>query len=221
MIEQRGNLLPLYIVVDESASMGPHIEELNAGMAELYDSLLAQPMAASRIRLSILGFSNEVIRHQRLVDIRAELDFPVFSSRTTTNYGAVFSYLAAALPEDISLLKSEGYAIIRPVVFVLTDGLPSDGEAWRGPYSDLMKQNFRPNIVSFGIGDAQAEIISAISSRPDFGFISTSVNVTSAIQSFLGSLTSSVVASGRSIAAENPDLVIQKPEGFRMAIDVI
>jgi uncharacterized protein YegL len=217
--ENRGSLLPLYLVVDESASMGPYIDDLNTGLTALYDELLAEPMAASRVRLSVLGFSDDVMRHLRLVDIRAEIAFPVFTSRTTTNYGLAFSYLAAILPEDIALLKSEGYSVMRPAVFFLTDGLPSDGEAWREPYSYLMSQHFRPNIVAFGIGEALSETILAVCSRPDFGFIS--VDPSHVISPFMRALTSSIVASGRSIVTHSPELIIEKPEGFKMAIDII
>lgn len=222
MTETRGHMLPLYVVVDESASMAPYIEDLNTGLAALYDALISEPMAASKVRLSILGFSDDVVRHLRLVDVRAELAFPTLTSRATTNYGSVFSYLAAALPDDIALLKSEGYRVMRPAVFFLTDGLPSDGEAWRAAYSHLMDQNFHPNIIAFGIGEVLGQTIQAVSSRPEFGFVSAdSSNIGRAIQDFMYALTSSVVASGRSITTNAPELVIRKPEGFKMAIDVI
>ena len=131
MAENRGHLLPLYLVVDESASMAPYIDQLNMSLVTFSDALRSEPMAASKVRISALGFSDDVIRHLRLVDLRAELALPAFKARATTNYGNVFSYLTAILPEDIALLKSEGYLVHRPAVFFLTDGLPSDGEAWR------------------------------------------------------------------------------------------
>jgi hypothetical protein len=42
-----------------------------------------------------------------------------------------------------------------------------------------------------------------------------------AITKFFVALTASVVESARSLAAGNPELFVEKPEGFRMAIDVV
>jgi uncharacterized protein YegL len=223
MRENRGVILPLYLAVDESASMYPRIDDLNAGLAAVYDELLALPMVASKVRLTVLGFSDDVILYQRLVDIRAELAAPSFKARTTTNYSELFSYIDAVLPEDIALLRADNYDVVRPAVFMLTDGLPSDGVAWREPYTHLMQQRYRPNIVAFGIGDVLADTVLAVASRPEFAFISADgARIQSAIGSFMSALTSSVVASGRTITTDAPELVVEKPEGFiSLAIDVI
>ena len=47
------------------------------------------------------------------------------------------------------------------------------------------------------------------------------LDVQAVISQFMFSLTASVVASGRSIARDVPELVIEKPEGFTLAIDVV
>lgn len=222
MTERRGTILPFYVVADESASMAPHIQDLNAGLVSLYEALMSEPMAAAKVRLSILGFSDGVIRRVRLVDIRADLAIPTFEARGTTNYGAVFLYLHAIIPDDISLLKNEGYSVHRPAVFFLSDGLPSDGEGWREPYSSLMAEAFRPNIVSFGIGNAAPETILATASDNGLAYMNVDApDIGSAISAFTDSLTKSVVASAHSIIAGRPELVVDAPEGFRMAIDVI
>ena len=45
-MEPLGTLLPVYFVADESASMGPHIGELNHGLLSLQDALQRDPFAA-------------------------------------------------------------------------------------------------------------------------------------------------------------------------------
>ena len=49
MADVRGQLLPIYMVADESASMEDSIDELNAGLASLHAALLAEPMAAAKV----------------------------------------------------------------------------------------------------------------------------------------------------------------------------
>ena len=45
--------------------------------------------------------------------------------------------------------------------------------------------------------------------------------VGAAIAEFFIALTASVVQSGRSLSSVHPELVVEKPDGFRLAIDVI
>jgi len=50
MPDNRGHLLPVYVVADESYSMNPYATELNSGMASLYEVLRAEPMVAAKVR---------------------------------------------------------------------------------------------------------------------------------------------------------------------------
>ncbi len=58
MTGNKGNLLPVYVLADESGSMRPHIDELNRGLASLHEALLGEPMAAAKVRFSILRFAD-------------------------------------------------------------------------------------------------------------------------------------------------------------------
>ena len=42
MPEIRGQLLPVYVLADESMSMNPYLGELNAGLASLHEALIAE-----------------------------------------------------------------------------------------------------------------------------------------------------------------------------------
>jgi uncharacterized protein YegL len=223
--EIRGNVLPVYVVADESQSMSPVVGELNVGMATLHDALLREPMAAAKVRFTVLGFSDTVVAHVELADLREESALPKLSTRATTSYGAAFRALATRIPNDIDTLKAQGYACHRPAVFFLTDGQPTDDGSWEKPYEDLVDKEITraaPNIIACGIGEAKAATILRIATRPEFAFVaSPSTELGMAIAEFCGALTRSIVASGRALGSGNAELVVEKPETFTMAIDVV
>lgn len=225
MPDLRGYLLPIYVVADESGSMGPYIGDLNAGLSSLHAALLAEPMAAAKVRFTVMGFSDNVQLRLHLVDLRRASQLPQLVSRNATMYGAAFAALEQQIPRDIAFLKSQHYGVHRPAVFFLTDGQPSDGEHWIPIHARLVDRNRTPgapNIIACGIGQADPRAILRVATQQDFAFVSIAgTDVGSAVAKFCTALTRSVVASGRSMAGGAPELVVDRPDGFRMAIDVV
>ena len=125
MPDTKGHLLPVYVLADESASMTKYAEELNNGLISLYEALRSEPMIASKVRLSVLGFSDDVAVRMALADLRNQEGLPELKIRNITNYEAVFEDLLARIPQDIGTLKGGGYLVHRPAVFFLSDGQPS------------------------------------------------------------------------------------------------
>ncbi|MEU8091641.1 vWA domain-containing protein [Micromonospora chalcea] len=225
MAEPRGNLLPIYVVIDESASMHSEIDELNAGLSSLHDALLGEPMAAAKVRFSIIGFSDTASVRLHLADLRRLSGMPRVVSRGATNYSAALTELADRIPTDIAELKAKGFAVHRPAVFFLSDGMPTDGAVWKTIHARLVDRAHTPaapNIIAFGIGQADPEVILELATKEEFAFVSIAgADVGGAISKFTAALTASVVHSGRSLGSSAPELVVERPEGFRMAIDVV
>jgi len=224
MPDTRGHLLPVYVLADESSSMSPYVEELNSGMVSLHEALRSEPMVAAKVRLSVLGFANSVELHLALADLRSEDGLPPLRAGGGTNYQAVFEDLLSRIPQDIATLKASGYQVHRPAVFFLSDGQPNT-DNWRKSRQQLTDRSVTPaapNIIACGVGDVQAETILQVATQPDFAFVSVaSTDIGAAIAKFFIALTSSVVQSGRSLSSSNPELVVEKPEGFTMAIDIV
>ncbi|MGW4466306.1 vWA domain-containing protein [Micromonospora sp. NPDC004704] len=225
MSETSGRVLPVYLVADESRSMSPVVDELNAGLTSLHDALLREPMAAAKVRFSVLGFSNDVIVHVALADLRAEGPLPQLSVRDGTSYGAAFSVLLDRIPADVRALKREGFSVHRPAVFFLSDGQPTDPGQWEEPYRTLVDRErtpTAPNIIACGIGDARAATILRVATRPEFAFVATpGVEVGLAIAEFCAALTKSVIKSGQALGGADAELVVERPDNFRMALDVV
>ncbi|GLZ78107.1 hypothetical protein Afil01_29140 [Actinorhabdospora filicis] len=229
MPDVRGILLPAYVVADESGSMSACYQELTDGLTSLFETLRGEPMIAAKLRLAVLGFSDDVEVRLPLSDVRYEERPPTLSIRGATSYAAAFSDLLGRIPVDVAMLKADGYKVHRPVVFFLSDGQPTDrrDRDWQDPRSRLVDRDHTPaapNIVAIGAGGADAQTILAVATRPEFGFVAVpGADLGRAISEFFQMLTASLVATGQAMASGNPEIVVRKPdpEHFRLAIDVV
>ncbi|MFC9931906.1 hypothetical protein [Streptomyces sp. NPDC127190] len=225
MAETRGVLLPAYVVADESASMGPYLSDLQGGVTSLCEGLRAEPMIAAKLRLAVLGFSDDVQVRLAVADMRTETSVPKVAIRGMTSYRAVFDDMLQRIPADVQWLRGEGYKVHRPVVFFLSDGQPSDGHDWRGPHTALVDRDrtpTAPNIIACGIGDAQARTMVDVATRPEFAFVAKpGTDIGKAVAEFFQSLTASLVATGQALNSASPLLVVSKPDQFTLAIDEV
>lgn len=227
MPDTRGQLLPVYIVADESQSMGPYLDDLNRGLASLHEALHSEPMIAAKVRLTILGFSDDVQVRMHLADVRRERNLPPMQIRGVTSYAAVFNDLLRRIPADIDALKRDRYAVHRPAVFFLSDGQPSDKneKMWRAPHAQLVDRSMTsgaPNVIACGIGTARADTMLQVATSTEFAFVAVAgAQIGPSIAKFFHALTKSVVKSSNSLAAGRPQLVVERPDTFVMAIDVV
>ena len=114
----------------------------------------------------------------------------------------------------------------RPAVFFLSDGQPNDDSDWLEPRERLTDKTITPaapNIIAFGIGDVMAETILQVATDEEVRFRGHARVRTSAPQSPNSSsrLRIASCSPARSLTSPNPELVVEKPEGFRMAIDIV
>lgn len=215
--EPMGNLLPMYFVVDESRSMQPDMETLNESMMQLLDEVHGNPMAAAKVRLAVVGFSDTAHMYLEPSDLRDIEVMPLLEARGKTIYGAAFDLLKEHVESDAVSLKQQGFSVFRPTVFFLTDGAPNDRD-WREAHSRLVDPEFayRPNILSFGFGRSDQDVICDIATSPQFAFqAQEGMAAGDALQEFFSSLTNSVIQSGLGAARGELKLEVDEaPAGF-------
>ena len=182
-------------------------------------------MAAAKIRFCIIGFNESVRCYLEPSDLRQLEDMPELTASGNESYRAAFLELRKRIPSDVIKLKSEGYEVHRPAVFFLSDGFPTLPENWQAALADLKSEDFieRPNILAFGIGEADPEIIRQVATAPQYAFVSAQgVETGTAIAEFSKALTRSVVASGQGLGGGGAQLQIEEPRGFlSLAVDTI
>ncbi|MGA2927906.1 MAG: VWA domain-containing protein [Solirubrobacteraceae bacterium] len=215
-----GQVLPMYFVGDESHSMaGAPIAAVNQGLVDLRDEVAKHPLIGKKVRFGIITFADTAQTRLELSELNEELMLPTLSPRGRgTSYASALEALRHTIPADIALLKASGYQVHRPSVFMLSDGQPTEKEdKWRARLEELKDPSFkeRPNILAFGVGDADPSVIRQLASAPRYAFMMTDgVSTAGAISEFATSMLNSMVSSAERLDRGEQTVEFEKPEGF-------
>ena len=215
-----GQVLPMYFVGDESHSMaGDPIAAVNQGLVDLRDEVAKHPLIGKKVRFGIITFADTAETRLELSELSEDLVLPTLAPRGRgTSYASALEALRQTIPADVALLKSSGYQVHRPSVFFLSDGQPTDkAERWRARLEQLKDPGFRerPNVLAFGVGDADPEVGRELASSPSYGFMMTSgASTAGAIAEFAASMLNSMVASAERLDRGEQTIEFEKPEGF-------
>ncbi|WP_432055318.1 vWA domain-containing protein [Streptomyces sp. bgisy022] len=205
-------LLPFYMVCDESGSMaGGGVGAINTALPELHQEISTNPSVADKTRFALIGFSTKASVLQPLADLSELTQLPSLSAGGVTSFGAAFRLLKDTIEQDVAALKAQGHEVYRPVVFFLSDGIPTD-EGWRTALKELNAFRYAPKIIAFGISDADAGTITEVANFKAFIQQNDSISPAVALREFASSLTRSIVSSATSMAA-------QGGEGFQLQVD--
>jgi uncharacterized protein YegL len=215
-----GQVLPIYFVGDESHSMrGDPIAAVNQGLVDLRDEVAKHPLIGKKVRFGIITFADTAETRLELSELSEELILPTLSTRGRgTSYASAFDALRHTIPADVALLKVSGFQVHRPTVFFLSDGQPTEREArWQQSLAELKDPAFRerPNLLAFGVGDANPEVIRQLASSPAHAFMmSEGITTAGAIAEFAASMLNSMVSSAERLDRGEQTLEFEKPEGF-------
>ncbi|MFZ3499386.1 vWA domain-containing protein [Streptomyces sp. 5.8] len=193
-------LLPFYMVCDESTSMGGDpIDAINNALPGLYEEISSNPTVSDKTRFCLIGFSSEARVLQPLADISDLTELPALEVSGMTNFGEAFRTLRVTIEQDVAQLKAQGHQVYRPVVFFLSDGVPTD--MWMHEYEALAgaSAKIRPTIVAFGIGDCDRATITQVANFKAFIQQDASVSPATALKEFATALTRSIVRSANSM----------------------
>lgn len=140
------------------------LDAANQILPTVRDTLAENPILADKVRFSVIDFSDDGQVGMPLCEPLDEAVYlPTMKVRGRTSYASTFWLLRSEIESDIKQLKADGFAVFRPAVFFLTDGLPTDEAAvWRDAFADLTQwdkqtqQGFRtyPNVIPCGVGQA-------------------------------------------------------------------
>jgi uncharacterized protein YegL len=189
-------ILPLYVVCDQSYSMADHLDALNDGLAQLHAAVGTDPVVAEKTRFCLIGFSGRAEVLQPLCRPSDVVGLIDLTTHAATSFGEAFTLLRETIETDVGTLKAQGDQVYRPAVFFLSDGHPTDPTTWPAAYERLVDPEWpaRPNIIAFGIGDADAATIGRIGTFQAF-MSQGGVTPAAALHGFARALTTSVVRS--------------------------
>jgi uncharacterized protein YegL len=151
--------LPVYFLIDVSESMvGEPIQQVEEGLATIIKELKSDPYALETVWVSILVFAGQA---KTLVPLQEVFSFypPRFPIGSGTSLCNGLGHLMFELRRNIVKTTTEQKGDWKPVVFLFTDGVPTDDA--RGVIEEW-KRNWQSSAnlvaVSFG-GEADTELL--------------------------------------------------------------
>jgi uncharacterized protein YegL len=148
---------PCVLVLDTSQSMaGPRIDELNAGLRVLKETLASDSTAMRRVEIAVVTFDSAVKVVQDFVTAE-KFDPPTLTAQNLTCMGAGIKQGLDLIEARKETYRRNGVPYYRPWLFVITDGEPQGEpaevieETKRRIRADATDK--RATIYAVGVGD--------------------------------------------------------------------
>ena len=118
--------LPVYLLLDCSGSMfGEPIEAVKNGVQVLISTLRQDPYALETAYLSIITFDSSAQQVTPLTELSA-FQQPNIQASGCTALGEALALLAQKADQEVTKTTAEKKGDWKPLVFILTDGEPTD-----------------------------------------------------------------------------------------------
>jgi len=118
--------LPIYFLIDVSESMaGEPIQQVEEGLSTIIQTLKKDPTAMETVWVSILIFAGQA---KTIVPLSEIISFypPKFPIGSGTSLSKGLGHLMFELRKNIVITTAENKGDWKPIIFLLTDGVPTD-----------------------------------------------------------------------------------------------
>lgn len=200
--------LPVYILLDTSGSMrGEPIHSVNVGLQSMLSGLRQDPYALESVHLSIITFDIEAREYLPLTPLEqvqlAQVEVP---SVGATFMGAALELLIERVDADVRKSTMDAKGDWRPLLFIMTDGSPSDMYAYQQAIPQVQQRNFASIVACAAGPKAKQEHLLQLTDRV---VVLDSMDAAS-FASFFKWVSASVVA-GSSSAGLTEDISLPPP----------
>ena len=136
--------LPVYILIDTSGSMrGEPIESVKVGLEAMVSTLRYNPYALATVWLSIITYDSKVKQLLPLTAL-ANVQIPEITVPESgpTHTGLALKHLCESVDREVRHNTYEQKGDWRPLVFLMTDGKPSDIQLYDEMIPEVKRRHF-------------------------------------------------------------------------------
>ncbi|WP_295387921.1 VWA domain-containing protein [uncultured Thiodictyon sp.] len=192
--------LPVYLVLDTSGSMsGEPIEAVKTGLQTLISALRQDPNALESAYLSVIAFDSGARQVVPLTEVAA-FQAPDIQASGTTALGAALTLLAASIERDVVKGSAEQRGDWKPLVFLMTDGAPTDN--WQRGKEALDRVKIGTLIACAAGPGAKQDILRQLTES----VVSLDTADASTIKAFFQWVSASVAVSSRKLDLTKKDI---------------
>ncbi len=185
--------LPVYLVLDTSGSMsGEPIQQVNNGVQMLVSALRQDPQALETAFLSVITFDSTAKEAVPLTDLPS-FQAPTVAATGTTALGEALSLVADCAKRDVKTASATQKADWRPMVFIMTDGSPTDD--FQKGLARFKKEKWGA-VVACGVDSADVSLLQQIAGE---AVVTLSTADAKALEAFFKWVTASISTSSKSV----------------------
>ena len=135
--------LPVYLLIDSSGSMiGEPIHSVNVGISAMLSSLRDEPHALESVYLSLITFDSNVKELTPLTSLEHQIDDIQLPRSGATHLGEALAFVADKVRSNVIKSTGDIKGDFRPMLFIMTDGSPSDLMAFRESLPKIRESQF-------------------------------------------------------------------------------
>ena len=192
--------LPVYLVLDTSGSMsGEPIEAVKTGLQTLISALRQDPNALESAYLSVITFDSSARQVVPLTEVAA-FKAPEILATGTTVLGEALTLLADSIERDVVKGSAAQRGDWKPLVFLMTDGAPTDN--WQRGKEALDKVKVGTLVACAAGPSAKQDILRQLTES----VVSLDTADASTIRAFFQWVSASVSVSSRKIDLTKKDI---------------
>ena len=192
--------LPVYLLIDSSGSMhGEPIHAVNVGISAMLSALRQDPYALESVHVSLITFDREIKEILPLTPLdQAQIGDIELPKSGATHLGEGLEFLAEKVQQNVVKSSSDVKGDFRPMLFIMTDGSPSDLMVFRESLPKIKACHFSEIIACAAGPKASTEYLKKITDQ----VVSLDNMDSSAFSQFFKWVSDSITAGSMSAGVE-------------------